>query len=148
MASVTVKIEGLEDLLKKLSPDLYAGPLKKFLERAAIRVQSGARTLAPVDTGRLRSSIMYEVDSHDPPMYAVVGTDVFYAPYQELGTRPHFVPASAIGVWASRHKLGNTGLMVSGKAHPFLKPSFESAHGDIQSLVSALGQDIASAWGK
>ena len=42
-----------------------------------------AKNLAPVDTGRLRSSLRHEEDERS----TTIGTDVEYAPYQELGTR-------------------------------------------------------------
>lgn len=45
-------------------------------------VQNGARERSPVDTGRLRSSITYQVGGRE----AKIGTNVFYAPFQEFGT--------------------------------------------------------------
>lgn len=124
MASISVRIDGLDELLKKLTPDLYAEPLRKFWQRASITVQSRARELSPVDTGLLRNSILYEVDSASPPMYAKVGSDVFYAPYQEFGTS-RGVPA--------KHYLGG---------------GFEASVGDIEHQVDVLGQEIVAAWGR
>jgi HK97 gp10 family phage protein len=120
--AIEVKIVGLEAMLKKLSPTLYAGPLRKFWERASIAVQSRAREKSPVDTGRLRASIMYEIDGATPPLYAKVGTDVFYAPFQEFGTK--FMPG--------KH---------------YLQGGFEDSAGTIQGAVDALGGEISSAWG-
>ena len=120
--NMKVEIVGLAEVLKKLDPDLYAKPLRRFWERAGIVVQSRAREKSPVDTGRLRASIMYEVDSASPPQYAKVGTDVFYAPFQEFGTR----------FMQGKHYLGG---------------AFEESGGDIQQCVDAMGGEIASAWG-
>ena len=75
-----------------------AGPVGRDLTRRAIRVESAAKQLAPVDTGRLRSSITWALGKDGRGLYAAVGTNVFYAVFQELGTRymaahPFLVPA-------------------------------------------------------
>ena len=120
---IQVHIEGLEEALRKLSPSLYAEPLRRFWLRCSAVVQGRAKERSPVDTGRLRASLVYEVDAATPPLYAKVGSDVFYAPFQEFGTS-RGVPA--------RH---------------YLQGGFEESAGDIQSSVDALGSEIASAWG-
>lgn len=51
-------------------------------EAAGILVESAAKGFAPVDTGRLRASITHDADETG----AVIGTNVEYAPYVELGT--------------------------------------------------------------
>jgi HK97 gp10 family phage protein len=69
----------------------------------ALRIQNIARTLAPVDTGRLRSSITASKGADSGGVYVEIGTNVEYAIYQEFGTRymaaqPFLRPAVAIGV--------------------------------------------------
>ncbi len=67
---------------------------KKFLEVAGQKVQAGlvkatllverdAKEMCPVDTGTLRRSITHEFNS---PTEAVVGSNIEYAPYVEMGT--------------------------------------------------------------
>jgi HK97 gp10 family phage protein len=63
------------------------GPVAKELERRAIRVEGAAKHLCPVDTGRLRASVGHAVGHDARGLLAVVGSDVEYAPYVELGTR-------------------------------------------------------------
>ena len=53
------------------------------LEAWGLTAEGYAKLTCPVDTGRLRNSISHTHD--DNTMY--VGTNVEYAPYQELGTR-------------------------------------------------------------
>ena len=53
------------------------------LEEIGMAAEGYAKRLAPVDTGRLRNSISHTVDDDT----AIVGTNVEYAPYVELGTR-------------------------------------------------------------
>lgn len=52
---------------------------------AGILVSQEAKRLAPVDTGLLRASITYRADNEE----VIIGTDVHYGKYQELGTRHH-----------------------------------------------------------
>jgi len=63
------------------------GPVGKDLVRRTLRVERRAKELAPVDTGRLRSSITYEVGEDSRGLVARIGTNVTYAIYLEYGTR-------------------------------------------------------------
>lgn len=83
------------------------------LEKIGLLAENYAAKKCPVDTGNLRGSITYEVDTADNAVY--IGTDVEYAPHVELGT--------------SRQK-----------AQPFLRPA-ASEHGEQyrQVLKKALG---------
>ena len=58
--------------------------LLKGLETCGLVAEGYAKKLAPVDTGNLRNSITHTVDDGEPAAY--IGTNVEYAPYQELGT--------------------------------------------------------------
>lgn len=79
------------------------------LMRLALGVQNRARELAPVDTGRLRSSITHKRGKDRLGPYVKVGTNVEYAPYVEFGTRyqraqPFLRPAiaEAVSDWNRR----------------------------------------------
>ena len=93
-----------------LSPDDLADQFRELgsalsdrLEAAAedigVRVRSTAQRLAPVESTRLRDSIEHVVEqlaSHR--LNVIVGTNVEYAPYQEMGTaimdaQPYLRPA-------------------------------------------------------
>ena len=72
--------------------------LLRWLETCGLVSEGYAKKLAPVDTGNLRNSITHEVDEDEPAAY--IGTNVEYAPYQELGTihmaaQPFLKPAVA-----------------------------------------------------
>lgn len=134
---VSAEVEGLEELQRKAEQmvrDLDGTPAVQAMREATLLVESAAKhNLKPwrgpgtggVDTGRLRASIMPEVRRMHQEIQGVVGSNVLYAPYQEQGTRPHFVPAKYIGRWAERHGLGYRGVFVSGKALRFLQRAFE-----------------------
>ena len=69
--------------------------VKRTLEIMGGKVETTTKKLCPVDTGRLRASYRHELEGDD---VVCIGSDVEYAPYQELGTRkmraqPHLQPA-------------------------------------------------------
>lgn len=77
------------------SPD---GPVGKDLLRRVVRVETAAKRHAPVDTGRLRSSITHAVERDSRGLVGLVGTNVEYAPHVEFGTlrqpaQPYLRPA-------------------------------------------------------
>lgn len=74
-------------------------------------VESYAKGLAPVDTGNLRNSITH--DQEDNGHTVVVGTNVKYAPYQELGAPNAHVPA-----------------------HPYLRPAFENHLSEYKNVIN------------
>lgn len=66
---------------------LLVGEGTKIVTLAALQVVNRAKVLCPVDTGRLRGSITWQLGmAHGLPA-ASIGTDVEYAMYVELGTR-------------------------------------------------------------
>ncbi len=80
------------DLVKSMNETA----LKQGLEMCAGTAENYAKKLCPVDTGRLRQSIGHSTGDRE----AVVGTDVEYAEFVELGTRyqhaqPYLKPALA-----------------------------------------------------
>lgn len=72
-----------KDNSKEVSDNIKAA-LKRGLEKCGLTAERFAKKLAPYDTGNLRNSITHEVDDGEPAVY--IGTNVEYAPYQELGT--------------------------------------------------------------
>lgn len=64
---------------------------KKEVQVAAINRTDHGEAALPVDTGRLRNSITHEI--RDAGLSAVVGTNVYYAPHVEFGTRNPNYPA-------------------------------------------------------
>ena len=93
-----------DDLSTILSAmDAYVANLQEkvgqAVQDAGIECEDEAKKAAPVDTGRLQSSIEYEKQEE---MKCSVGTDVPYSIFQEYGT----------------HKMA---------AHPFLFPAFQIA---------------------
>jgi HK97 gp10 family phage protein len=68
------------------------GASRAELDRAARQVMNRAKILAPVDTGRLRASIRVEARrTLGLRTVYTIGSDVYYAPYVNDGTRPHTI---------------------------------------------------------
>lgn len=83
------------------------GDLSRRLEACGFAIEGEVRRRTPVDTGRLRSSIAHEADENE----VVVGTNVHYAKYVELGTRrqnaqPYLVPGVVSAKPAIKRILG------------------------------------------
>lgn len=87
----------------------------KALEIIGGMAESYAKKLCPVDTGRLRNSITHaQMDDHTE----VVGTNVEYAPYVELG----------------HHTYGGKGVnFVQPK--PFLRPAAENHAAEYRMII-------------
>jgi phage gpG-like protein len=159
-----VKIEGLDRLVQKCDGKIIHGPLKRFWQRCAIKVQGRAREKAPVDRGLLRSSIATQIDDGNPPLWAKVGTNVFYAPYQEFGTGllaegegkkggRHWPPGQALDLWASRHgfKSGRQVARIIGmrgglRPKRYLRDALKESVEDIRGFLRTLGEEIGKAW--
>ena len=56
----------------------------RALEKIGLAAEGYAKKLCPVDTGRLRNSITHTIDSGGK--WAIIGTNVEYGPYIELGS--------------------------------------------------------------
>ena len=103
---------------------------KLVLTKIGLRIEKYAKALCPVGTpkstgkkhyrgGTLRNSITFEVSDDD----LVVGSNVEYAPYVELGTGPYFnTPPEWEQFKSSRGDGSGHGYV---KPRPFLRPAIE-----------------------
>lgn len=88
--AVKIEVKGLKEVQKKseqIVRDMRGGPFTQAMKKATLLVTRAAKRNAPVDTGRLRSSITPEIRRMTREVQGVVGSNVKYAPYQEFGTR-------------------------------------------------------------
>lgn len=91
---ITIDQNNIPDVLESLK-----GDVERALTMIGIKAEKYAKALCPVGTpestgikgyrgGTLRNSITFEVQDDS----LVVGSNVEYAPYVELGTGPNFTP--------------------------------------------------------
>jgi HK97 gp10 family phage protein len=88
--------------MEQVVQDMTGEPMRAGMARATLLVQRDARKNAPVDRGPLRASITPEVVVQSNTVQGIVGSNVKYAPYQELGTRSFTPPWMPIYRWALR----------------------------------------------
>jgi HK97 gp10 family phage protein len=80
------------------------GDVGRAAARGAGRIRDRAKQNVTVDTGLLRNSIVSELHQQGPTSVTWrIGSDVFYAPYQEHGTPPIFARRAPLLVF----KIGN-----------------------------------------
>lgn len=107
------------------------GPVAKELAVAAQKVTQGAKRRCPTRTGRLRSSIGWDLTGGGGGLHADIGTDVDYALYVEFGTKPHVIRSH--GPWPLRSAKGEVfGPVVhhpGTPAQPFLRPALDDLRG-------------------
>lgn len=97
--SLSVKVQGIDNVVSrvKLLVPRIAKATEEAVDATLLAIETDAKLLAPVDTGRLRSDIRREKTGR---FSGKVATNVVYAPYVEFGTR-------------------------TNRAQPFLGPAYE-----------------------
>lgn len=145
---ITVKIDGLDKLIKKLGEPRAEAPMNRFLDRGALVIQREGRSNAPVDTGRLRNSIAVEAPSNRSRK---IGPGVDYGEYVETGTRPHWPPKGALAGWAKRHGLAEYPVrraigLRGTKAQPYMQPAADAGLTFIRGDVATLAAELEAAY--
>jgi len=118
-----------------------------------------AKRKAPVNTGRLRASITPAVEVENQTIRGIVGSNVSYAPYMELGTgifaggSRYFPPPDALETWARRHGMPpGSGFIVARaifrrgglKPRRFLQGAFEENKDSITGYIERAVGDITT----
>ena len=88
MASITIDIQGISKAIedfKKLDTKVAKG-VKDAVNESALKIQSDAKKLAPVNLGTLRNNIYLKEFANQEGFAFSVGVNVPYAPYIEFGT--------------------------------------------------------------
>lgn len=148
---LTIKrIDGLDELLKKLNVRLIARPTRDFMTRSGIEARKQIRKLAPRNTGAGAKSIDYKVDGSTVPKWVNVETDLDYMAIQNNGTRPFYPPIRPIAAWASskgmtlgqaygvQHAIAKRGI----RKKEFFQKGFAASRPAIQKLSGQLARDI------
>ena len=79
VGEVTIKTDNTKLVVEALKRAILAG-----LEEIGLDCEHIASENAPYDTGRLSASITHVIDAGEQAVY--VGSNLFYAPFQELGS--------------------------------------------------------------
>ena len=116
---ISLTLEGVENLQQALQSldNILQQKIQQQLERWSMEIREYARSLAPIRTGRLRSSIYAKTSGWE----VQIGAEASYALFVEFGTRQM-------------------------QAQPFLHPAVEEYMPRLEEmLLEALDQAVAEA---
>lgn len=155
MARVEFRDEEVRKLLGGLRK--LGGDLDRIVLRFGHHVAGEAKKHAPVDTGRLRASILPQLVDKGT---VAVGTNVRYAPYVELGHKAEILPVRAKALrfylrgvgWLFRKRVvqGRSGKSAQWIREgdtikkPFLAPAFEWAKENILAFLLQRLREVVS----
>lgn len=150
------ELKGFDATLRRLSPDLIAGPLREGMGLTVAAIQREAQTRAPGDTRRLKADIHSELDPTPPfPRWGKVGPRVFYAPFVEFGTglfgplKRRITPVRAKALaWISRDGRLFIRRSVAGmRPRPYMRPALAAAaKGPIPRIWAEAARKIGLEW--
>lgn len=142
MSEYRFELRGIDRLLRKLDyKTLFNDPLRRFFNRATLKIVSRGKEQAPVQFGRLRGGIRNEVDSSSPPKWGKVGCNVAHRgfPYPKAldeSDRYHYRGGGA---------LGQTGRRTRGW---FSERSVQASLSDIRGYLRDAEKDVKDIWDK
>ena len=117
---MSVKLEGLDEVLNSLEKLADTTNLGNALGKACAIVEASAKKKAPKDSGDLRRSITSKVENNE----GIVFTPLFYAPYVEYGTGLFAESGGRTDVpWNYQDDKGNWHSTSGMKPQPFMRPA-------------------------
>ncbi len=132
-----VTIEGLDELLARLDEPAVREAVMPRMEQAVLLWEAGARQRSPVDTGHLRMSITHQVRDMGSEVVGEVGSNVFYAPFQEFGT----------GVYADGPYPSRSARRGGLRPRRYLRDSLADKMSDIRTVLAKTLSDVAQKLG-
>ena len=137
---MAIKVQGINEAikaLKKYESEVVRDTAKE-MNRAMLMTQTEAKLRAPVDTGRLRSSIV-TTKAKVSDLVASTVVNVNYAPFVEFGTRSSVEVPQGLEEYALQFKGNNSGG-VGMTARPFLFPAWEKERPKFEQALKELLQ--------
>ena len=121
---------------------------KRAMEIIGGKAESYAKGLARTNSGTLKNFITHRVESRGSQETVTVGTNVYYAPYVELGTGPLFESPPAwmqytskrgrgIVPWYWKDDAGEWHVSYGAKPYPFLRPAIEDHKGEYEDVIKS-----------
>lgn len=122
----SIKIEGIEKVMKKLNKLEDADAAKAAVGQACALVERSAKQKAPKDTGNLRGSIQSEVREGADGIEGVIFTPLEYAPYVEYGTGLFAESGGRADVpWCYQDDKGEWHSTSGQHPQPFMRPALD-----------------------
>lgn len=130
---VRIRLKGANEVISQLNlhdQRVYSA-VERIIKKYLLKIERTAKKLAPVDTGRLRSSIRWELKK----LAGAVLTDVHYAPFQEFGTGRRGA-ASGVDVPKGYAYGGSRGI----PANSFMRPALDRHKKGFIREIKAIGK--------
>ena len=131
MAKVTVKVNSNKEAILQE----FKEAKRVALEAVGLQGETNAKmhitAVGAVDTGRLRNSITHAVDGDD----AIIGTNVEYGKYVELGTGIYAEEGGRTTPWFYKDDEGNWHYTHGMKPRPFLGPAVTEHVNEYKELI-------------
>lgn len=141
---MSVKVEGLDDVLEALSAIGDTEKLAAAMKKACAIVERSAKQKAPKGkTGELGRSITSEVEINGNEVIGIVFTPLEYAPYVEYGTGLFAEAGDGRKdvPWAYKDDEGNWHSTSGMKPHPYLRPALNENREQIKRLLEDAHND-------
>jgi HK97 gp10 family phage protein len=140
---MSIKFEGMDEVLKSLERLEQADGLKAALGRACALVERDAKMKAPKGTGELRRSITSKVDEQGGDLVGIVYTPLEYAPYVEYGTGLFAEEGGRKDVpWNYQDDEGEWHTTSGQRPQPFMRPALnENREQIIRILKEGMNND-------
>lgn len=135
---MSIKLEGLDEVLEAIDNVVDEAKLKQALGRACAIVERSAKQKAPKGNGDLRRSITSKVEGNE----GIVYTALEYAPYVEYGTGLFAEEGGRQDVpWSYQDDEGNWHTTSGMKPQPYMRPAlYENRTEILRILTEALTQ--------
>lgn len=135
---MSIKFEGLDDVLDSLDNLTDMVNYSKGLEKACMLVERTAKQKAPKGTGELRRSITSEVQG----LEGVIYTPLLYAPYIEYGTGLFAENGGRQDVpWNYKDDEGNWHSTSGMHPHPYMRPALNENREEILRVIKESMKD-------
>lgn len=133
---MSIKFEGLEEVLNKIEKLGDTTQLGEALGIACALVERSAKQKAPKATGELRRSITSKVETNGTEINGVVFTPLEYAPYVEFGTGLFAESGGRKDVpWNYKDDKGDWHSTSGMKPHPYMRPALEENREQIIKVI-------------
>lgn len=129
---MSIKFEGLDEVLNSLDNLIDMANYSNGLEKACMIVERAAKQKAPKGTGELRRSITSKVEN----LEGVVYTPLEYAPYVEYGTGLFAENGGRTDVpWNYKDDEGNWHTTSGMHPHPYMRPALNENREEILRVI-------------
>ena len=133
---MSVRIEGLDEVLDALNELEDVDAIKDALGTACALVERSAKEKAPKGTGELRRSITSKVEADEDGYKGVVYTPLFYAPYVEFGTGLFAEEGGRSDVpWHYKDDKGEWHSTSGQHPQPFMRPALNENREQITRIL-------------